>query len=195
MLLYHWCCPWNSASVLIALSRGRGGAGITQDNGSFLFPGAFYHLFDKNGWCPEARFFRLDHAIPLQRAELIVVVPMSVKKAVQKQAASSSHTEGVSGGGNRRGNVCPARQGGAPRAVRALCPHCAKSQLFSTTCSHRSQGPEFCTLQPLLVHQGFFFFKSDACNGSQGPEFCNPCCFELIMHPSVGGWFSGVFLG
>ena len=29
MLLYHWCCPWNSASVLIALSRGRGGAGRT----------------------------------------------------------------------------------------------------------------------------------------------------------------------
>ena len=23
------CCPWNSASVLIALSRGRGGAGRT----------------------------------------------------------------------------------------------------------------------------------------------------------------------
>ena len=29
MLLYHRCCPWNSASVLIALSRGRGGAGRT----------------------------------------------------------------------------------------------------------------------------------------------------------------------
>ena len=23
------CCPWNSASILIALSRGRGGAGRT----------------------------------------------------------------------------------------------------------------------------------------------------------------------
>ena len=34
---------------------------------------------------------------------------------------------------------------------------CAKSRLFSTTGSHGSQGPEFCTLQPLLVHQGFIF--------------------------------------
>ena len=41
-------------------------------------------------------------------------------------------------------------------AHRALCAHCAKSWLFSTTGSHGSQGPEFCTLQPLLVHQGFF---------------------------------------
>ena len=45
------------------------------------------------------------------------------------------------------------------------------SRLFSTTGSHRSQGHEFCTLQSLLLHQGFFF-KSDACHGSQGPEFC-----------------------
>ena len=44
---------------------------------------------------------------------------------------------------------------------------CAKSRLFPTTDSH----------------------------GSQGPEFCTPCCFELIMHPCVGGWFSGVFPG
>ena len=34
---------------------------------------------------------------------------------------------------------------------------CVKRQLFSTTGSYRSQGPEFCTLQPLLVHQGYFF--------------------------------------
>ena len=33
---------------------------------------------------------------------------------------------------------------------------CAKSWLFFTTGSHGSQGPEFCTLQPLLVHEGFF---------------------------------------
>ena len=79
-------------------------------------------------------------------------------------------------------------------AHRALYPCCAKSRLFSTTGSHGSQGPEFCTLHPLLVHQGFSF-QPDACHGSQGPEFCTPCCFELIMHPSVGGWFSGVFLG
>ena len=42
-------------------------------------------------------------------------------------------------------------------AHRALCPRCAKSRLFSTTGSNGSQGPEFCSLQPLLVHQGFFF--------------------------------------
>ena len=38
---------------------------------------------------------------------------------------------------------------------------CAKRRLFSTTGSH----------------------------GSQGPEFCTPCCVEVIMHASVGGWF------
>ena len=54
-------------------------------------------------------------------------------------------------------------------AHRALCAHYAKSWLFSTTASHGSQGPEFCTLHPLLVHQGILF--------------------------SVGGWFSGVFPG
>ena len=42
------------------------------------------------------------------------------------------------------------------RTHRALCTRCAKSRLFSTTSSHGSQGREFCTLQPLLVHQGFF---------------------------------------
>ena len=41
-------------------------------------------------------------------------------------------------------------------AHRALCLRCAKSQLFFTTGSHGSQGPEFCTLQPLLVHRVFF---------------------------------------
>ena len=39
------------------------------------------------------------------------------------------------------------------------------------------------------------FFQSDACQGSHGPEFCTPCCFELIMHASVGGWFSDVLPG
>ena len=34
-----------------------------------------------------------------------------------------------------------------------------------------SQGPEFYTLQPLLVHQEFLF-QSDAFHMSQGPEFC-----------------------
>ena len=42
-------------------------------------------------------------------------------------------------------------------AHRALCARCAKSRLFFTTGHHGSQGPEFCTLQPLLIHQGFFF--------------------------------------
>ena len=30
---------------------------------------------------------------------------------------------------------------------------------------------------------------------SQGPECCTPCYFELIMHASVGGWFSEVYQG
>ena len=50
--------------------------------------------------------------------------------------------------------------GGAPCAVPALCTHSVKSQLFSTTGSHRSQGLEFCTLQPRLVQRysaGIFF--------------------------------------
>ena len=34
---------------------------------------------------------------------------------------------------------------------------CVKSRLFSTTGSHGSQGPEFSTLQPLLVDQDFLF--------------------------------------
>ena len=39
---------------------------------------------------------------------------------------------------------------GAPQkgAHCALCPCCAKSRPFSTTGSHRSQGPEFCTVHP-----------------------------------------------
>ena len=36
---------------------------------------------------------------------------------------------------------------------------CVKSRLFSTAGSQESQGPKFCTLQPLLVHQGFFPFS------------------------------------
>ena len=47
--------------------------------------------------------------------------------------------------------------GGPPCAVPALCPRCAKSPLFSTTGSHGSQGPEFLTLQPPLLHQGLFY--------------------------------------
>ena len=35
-------------------------------------------------------------------------------------------------------------------AHRALYARCAKSRLFSTTSSHRSQGPEFCTPDAVL---------------------------------------------
>ena len=44
---------------------------------------------------------------------------------------------------------------------RGRTVRCAKSRLFSTTGSHGSQAPEFCTLHPpppVLVHQGLFFF-------------------------------------
>ena len=40
----------------------------------------------------------------------------------------------------------------------ALCPRCAKSRLFSTTSSHGSQGPEFCTLPPPCWYTRDFFF-------------------------------------
>ena len=62
------------------------------------------------------------------------------------------------------------------RAVPVLCARCAKSRLFSTTGSHRSQGPEFCTLHPPPAGTSgiSFFIQSDACHGSQGPEFCTP---------------------
>ena len=52
-------------------------------------------------------------------------------------------------------------------APRALCPRFAASRLPSIPGSH----------------------------GSQGPELCTRCCFEWIMHASVGGWFAGVFPG
>ena len=54
------------------------------------------------------------------------------------------------------GKLIPSQHPNPKGAPCALCARCAKSQLFSTTGSHRSQGPEFCTLQPLRVHQGFF---------------------------------------
>ena len=41
--------------------------------------------------------------------------------------------------------------------LRGRTVHCAKDWLFSTTGSHGSRGPEFCTLQPLVVHQGICF--------------------------------------
>ena len=47
--------------------------------------------------------------------------------------------------------------GGAPCAVHALCPRCVKSRLFSTTGSHGSQGPEFCTLHPPCWYTRDFF--------------------------------------
>ena len=39
---------------------------------------------------------------------------------------------------------------GSLGAHRVLCAHCAKSRLFSTTGSHGSQGPEFCTPDAVL---------------------------------------------
>ena len=56
--------------------------------------------------------------------------------------------------------------------------------------------PGSCILHPTApAGEPGIFFKSDACHGSQRPEVCTPCCFELIMRASVGGWFSGVFPG
>ena len=74
--------------------------------------------------------------------------------------------------------------GGGGRTVR-----CAKSRLFLTTGSHGSQSPAFCTLQPLLVHQGFFVLVW-CLPWVPGSWIVHPrCCFE------VGGWFAGVFRG
>ena len=39
---------------------------------------------------------------------------------------------------------------GPEEAHRALCPRCAKSRLFSTTGSHGSQSPKFCTPDAVL---------------------------------------------
>ena len=45
--------------------------------------------------------------------------------------------------------------GGAPCAVRALCEKLAVFHHCWLAACHGSQGPEFCTPQPLLVHQEF----------------------------------------
>ena len=50
---------------------------------------------------------------------------------------------------------------------RALCTHFAKSWLFSTIGSHRSQGPEFCTLQP-RCYTGYFFLSLTVATDSRG---------------------------
>ena len=50
----------------------------------------------------------------------------------------------------RHPSCAECRDGGAPCAVHGLCPRCAKSRLFSTTSSHGSQGPEFCTPDAVL---------------------------------------------
>ena len=63
--------------------------------------------------------------------------------------------------------ICLSLSNWTEGAHRAPCARYAKSRLFSTTAGH----------------------------GFQGPEFRIPRCFKLIMHPSVGGWFSGVFPG
>ena len=74
---------------------------------------------------------------------------------------------------------------------------CVKSQLFFTTGSPGSQGPEFCTLQPLLVHQGIFFSLMLA-TGLRVLNSAPPMlfqwimrCFQWIVRASVGGWFAG----
>ena len=55
----------------------------------------------------------------------------------------------------------------------AVC--CVKSWLFSTTGSHGSQGPEACTLQPLLVYQGFFSLML-----ATGPKALNSAALMLF---------------
>ena len=45
--------------------------------------------------------------------------------------------------------------GGAPCAVRALCEKLAVFHPCWLAACHGSQGPEFCTPQPLLVHHEF----------------------------------------
>ena len=47
--------------------------------------------------------------------------------------------------------------GGTTEVYRALCARCAKSRPFSTTGSHGSQGPGFCTLQPCWDTRDFVF--------------------------------------
>ena len=69
--------------------------------------------------------------------------------------------------------------------MRTLCPRCAKRRLFSTTGSHGTQGPEFCTRQPLLVHRGFFF---SGLMLATGPRVLNSAPQAVLW------WFSGVFL-
>ena len=63
--------------------------------------------------------------------------------------------------GQGGGGAAESVYGGALCAVCALCVRCTKSRLFVNTGSHGSQGPEFCTLQPLLVHHCWY-----ACHGS-----------------------------
>ena len=54
---------------------------------------------------------------------------------------------------------------------------CAKSRLFFTTGSHESRGPEFCTLQLLLVHQGFFCFSLMLATGPRVLNSAPPMLF------------------
>ena len=83
-------------------------------------------------------------------------------------------------------------------AHRALCLRCAyavrKAGCFP---SPVATGPRVLTSAPYSPcwYTRDFFYQCDACHGSQGPEFCTPCCFELMVHASVGRRFSGVFSG
>ena len=97
------------------------------------------------------------------------------------------------------------------RAHRALCPRCAKSRLISTTSNHRSQGPEFCTLQPccravparppwarlalvmneqqrLQPQDGAWSTEWLATPGAQVGPGCHPC----LQNQTAGQGFQGV---
>ena len=82
----------------------------------------------------------------------------------------------------------------------ALCPRCATSRLLSTTGSHGSPGPEFCTVQALLVHQNAPKATGSDCKcvalksccspvrPSPLPRFPNRCCAVAHVaadHPSL----------
>ena len=83
-------------------------------------------------------------------------------------------------------------------AHRALCARCARAVpkvgCFPPPVATDPKVLNSAPYHPPAGTPGILFLVC-ACHGSQGPEFCTPCCFELIIHPSAGGWFSGVFPG
>ena len=95
-----------------------------------------------------------------------VVVFVIIQAYVTKRMLDSAEQQWMQ---SRAEVHCPCPWG---RTVR-----CTKSRLFSTTGSHRSQGPEFCTLQPLLVHRGFFFFSLMLATGPRVLKSAPPMLF------------------